>query len=146
MTKQRKTSGEIVDELTTNARRLNIVHCCLGVLAAFIYWVRPGTFRPHLPGRYGGAVGPAFSIVTNTFVAWVPYVISGFFSRAVLSLRDPKATLLFIGCSAGIAIGAASFYFNLFQMREAPSPLLISASVTVALMVAAGLCAAIWRK
>jgi hypothetical protein len=142
-TKQLKSTGKIVDELIENPRRLWIAHFFLGVASAFIYWVRPGTFSPHLhtPRRGDGLI-----VICETFIAWAPYLVSGIVSRAILAAHAPKATLVFIACSAGIAIGADSIYLNLFKMREAPSPLLVSVGVTLALVLTARLCSAIWRS
>ncbi len=81
-----------------------------------------------------------------TAVAWLPYVISWFVSRSLLSGRDSKAVLVFIAVAVGVAALSVACYLNLLEMMEAPSPLLISAGVTIALVLAAGLCAAIWRS
>jgi hypothetical protein len=137
-----KTPGEIIDELVENSRHLWIAHFCLGLASAFVYWTRAGTFTPHLhtPRRGDGLI-----VILETFVAWTPYLISGMFSRVVLSTRAPAATLVFIGCSVGVATAGAALYLNLFKMREVPSPYLVSIGVTAALVLIAALCSAIWR-
>ncbi len=81
-----------------------------------------------------------------TTLAWLPYVISWFVSRSLLSGCDSKAAIVFIAVAGGVAALSAACYLNLLEMTEAPSSLLISAGVTIALVLAAGLCASIWRS
>lgn len=137
-------AGKVVDELIVNQRLLMIAHGCLALAAAFVYWVRPGTFSPRLPGRYGAAVGPTFSIITTTLLAWAPWLISSVFSGSILAARTTKATLAFIALASAICIIAACLYLNLLFHDEATlSPLVVSVGVTVALIAAISLCGAI---
>ena len=130
--------------MIANLRRLVIVHIALGLASVFVYWARPGTFIPQLNMAAGR--GFAFIFILKVFLAWIPYILSGLYSCDVLAARDPKATIAFISFAVGIAIIAACLNLNLFGMRESPSPLLVFAGVTIALIAAARLCAAIWRS
>jgi hypothetical protein len=140
---QFKAPGMIVDEMFENSRRLWIAHALLGLACAFVYWVRPGTFTPHLHTAHRG---DGFLVILKTLVAWVPYIISGIFSRAVLSTRNSRATLLFIAIATGVSVCAASICLNLFGMQEPPPPFLVSIGVTVVLVSVAGLFSVIWRS
>lgn len=115
MTRKVKTSGQIVDELIVNSRRLLIAHICLGVVAAFVYWIRPGTFTGYYPRRSG-----VLAVMVTT-LAWLPYVISWFVSRSLLSGRDSKAAIVFIAVAGGVAALSAACYLNWLEMSEAPS-------------------------
>jgi hypothetical protein len=143
MSKQRKPPGKVVDELITNPRRIWLAHAGLGIVSAFVYWLVPGTFSPHIhrPHKGDGAI-----VIVQTLIAWAPYLLSGFYTTAVLSPRDSKATLTYIALATSIAIVSALMYFNVFGLTELPSPLLVSAGVTILLFAAASLCAAIWRS
>jgi hypothetical protein len=143
MTGKIKTPGQLVDELIINSRRLNVAHFCFGLASAFIFWVRPGTFRPHLPRPLGR--GPAFSIVADTVIAWLPYIVSWQVSRALLSGRDTKATIAFIICGATIAALSVGLYFLLINGWDLPA-LVVAGAITLALMMACGLCALSWRR
>jgi hypothetical protein len=143
MSKQRKPPGKLVDELIANPRRIWFAHAVLGIVSAFVYWLVPGTFTPHIHRSHRG---DGVIVIVQTLIAWAPYLLSGFYSTAVLSPRDSKATLTYIVLATSIAIVAALFYFNVFDLTEPPSPLLVSAGVTILLFAAASLCAAIWRS
>jgi hypothetical protein len=144
MTKILREAGTAIDDAIENTHRLIVLHCCLGMASAFVYWIRPGTFIPHLPTRIG--LGPTFSILWETRFAWGPYVISGIFAPSVLSSRGPKPTLVFIGLSIALAIVAACLYLNVFHLRPPIDPFLISIGVTGCLMGSAQLCASCWRR
>src|SRR5712691_165496 len=92
MTGQRPTPGDVLDELIRNPRRLGIAHACLGLAAAFVYWVRTGTFTPHLVKFSFRDVSPIYM----TFLAWIPYAIAFLVSNAMLAGRNPKAVLAYI--------------------------------------------------
>jgi hypothetical protein len=68
MTGKRPTAGDVLDELIQSPRRLGIAHACLGLVAAFVYWARPGTFTPHIV-RFGFRDA---SPIYMTVVAWIP--------------------------------------------------------------------------
>jgi hypothetical protein len=140
---QRKPAGKVLDELIQNPRRLGIAHFWLGMMSAFVYWLRPGTFVPYIHWPRHGEV---LSLIFQTFIAWAPYILSVIVSRAVLSARAVQATFVFIACSAGITAGAAGLYFNVLKMAEAPSPLVISTGVAVALVLVCAFCALIWKS
>src|SRR5208337_4278051 len=129
--------------MIANLRRLVIAHFALGLASVLIYWARPGSFALHgrTPGR-----GIALIVILKVFLAWIPYILSGAYSCDVLPARDPKATFLFISVAVGVGVIAACLNLNLFGMRPSPAPWLVSASVTIALIAAARLCAAIWRS
>jgi len=142
MTDQQPRSGEVLDELIQNPHRLGIAHGCLGLVAAFVYWILPGTFTPHLAVYNFRDASPVF----GTFIAWVPYVIAFFVSKSLLAGRNPKAVLAYISLATAITVAASGLYLNLFGMRAALSPILLAGAVTLALIAAAGICAAIWRS
>jgi hypothetical protein len=142
MTGQRPTPGDVLDELIQNPRRLGIAHACLGLAAAFVYWMRPGTFTPHLLKYSFRDVSPIYM----TFVAWIPYVIAFLVSKAMLSGRNPRAVLAYIILASVVTAGASGLYLNLFGLNATLSPALVAGGVTIALLAAAGLSAAIWRS
>jgi hypothetical protein len=123
-----------------NFRRLAIAHGVLGLSAALAYWARPGAFALHIrtPRR---ALG--FLIIIQTFAVCAPYLISGYYACDLLATREPKATLVFLTSAVGVAILADCLLLGLFPLRE--SPWLVSAGVTLVLLAAARLCAAVWR-
>ncbi len=139
---RRPTPGEVLDELIQNPRRLAIAHTCLGLAAAFVYWARPGTFTPHLNRFNLRDLRPIF----NTAIAWSPYVVAFVVSKARLTNRNPKAVLAYILIASVITVGASGLYVNLFGMHVALPTVLLAGGVTIALLVAIGLCATIWRS
>jgi hypothetical protein len=143
MTRLPKKPGTVVDELIANPRHIWFAHAVLGIGSAFVYWLVPGTFHPHIhtPRRGDGLI-----VILQTMLAWAPYLLSGFYSCAVLSTRDPKATFAYIALATSVGVVAALLYANIFDMTETPPPLLVSAGVTILLFAAATLCAAIWRS
>jgi hypothetical protein len=142
LTGQRPTSGGVLDELIQNPRRLGIAHACLGLAAAFVYWIRPGTFTPHLVKLGFRDASPIYL----TLVAWIPYVIAFLVSNALLAGRNPKAVLAYILLASVVTVGASGLYLNLFGMHATLSPILLAGGVTITLLAAVGLCAAIWRS
>jgi hypothetical protein len=141
-TGQRPTPGGVLDELIQNPRRLGIAHACLGLAAAFVYWIRPGTFTPHLV-KFGFRDA---SPIYLTLVAWIPYVIAFLVSNALLAGRNPKAVLAYILLASAVTVGASGLYLNLFGMHATLSPVLLAGGLTITLLAAVGLCAAIWRS
>ena len=135
-----KSPGNVLDELIKNSRRLRIAHICFGLASAFIYWVRPGTFTPHLPIYNFRDLSPVYL----TFIAWAPYVISFFFSRSILAGRSPEAVFVFIAFAAAISVASALLLLRVFAI--APSPIVVAAGVTITLIILAGLCSSIWRS
>src|SRR5258708_6333524 len=142
MTGRGPTDGEVFDELIQNPRRLGIAHACLGLAAAFVYWARPGTFTPHLARLSFRDVSPIYMTAT----AWIPYVIAFVVSKAILANRNPKAVLAYILLASVVTVGASGLYLNLFGMHATLSPALLAGGVTITLLAAVGLCAAIWRS
>jgi branched-subunit amino acid transport protein len=142
MTVRRPTPGDVLDELIQNPRRLGIAHACLGLVAAFVYWARPGTFTPHLV-RFGFRDA---SPIYMTVVAWIPYVIAFLVSKATLADRNHRAVLAYICFASLVTLAASGLYLNLFGMHATLSPALLAGGVTITLLAAVGLCAAIWRS
>jgi|SRR5450631_2611132 len=140
ITRANKTAGQFADEFIANPRRLAIAHCLLGFVAAFAYWARPGTFTLHVPTFVFRDVTP----ILLTFIAWVPYVISGIVSRRVLGVRDKKASILFTVLATAVTAVSVIAYLNLVTSKRSTSPIVVSAGVTFALLTACGLCASIW--
>jgi putative effector of murein hydrolase len=135
-----KTAGQLADEFIANPRRLAIAHGLLGLVAAFAYWARPGTFTPHLSAHVHRDVTP----IVLTIIAWVPYLISAMVSRQVLGVRDKKAAILFIVLATAITGLSVPVYLNLPVIKGTLSPIVVSVSVTAVLLLACGLCALIW--
>jgi hypothetical protein len=142
MTKARKTPGAIYDEMLANPRRLVIAHLCLGSIAAFAYWIRPGSVT--VPLRWSVPHYADVVPIVATSAAWFPYVISMILCRSLLSSRDPKATLFFIVFAIVITAGSVALDLNLVGMRNPLSPMLISLLVTLALVAASGVSSVLW--
>jgi len=136
-----KTAGQLADEFIANPRRLAIAHSLLGLAATIAYWVRPGTYI--LPLRYSPNMRDVTPILL-TFIAWCPYAISATVCRRVLEVRDKKATILFIVLAVATTATSIILYLNLVVANSSVSPIVISAGVTVALLMACGLCALLW--
>jgi hypothetical protein len=126
-----------------NFRRLVILHLVLGLVSIVVYFSRPGPVAPH--EHFAGRM-IALTVLLKVFLAWLPYLISGYYSCGVLPSRDPKATLTFISIAVGVSIVAACLFLNVFELQRTPVPMLIFAGVTVLLVASARLCAAIWRN
>jgi hypothetical protein len=139
---QSKNLGNVLDELVQNRRRLAIAHSCLGLVSAIIYWVRPGSFTPSLPIYNLQDPSPVF----DTVIAWAPYVVSFFASRAILAERSSNVVLVFIVFATGIGLASAVLSLRLSIVHVSFSPIVASAGVTVALVAVAGLCAAASKK
>ena len=129
--------------MLANVRRLMIAHFVLGLASVLLYWALPGGIGPHInaPGR-----GFALMVIVKVFLAWIPYLISGAYSSNLLPARSPKATTAFICIAVGVAIFAACLNLNLLGMPQSPAPWLVAVGVTIALIAAARLCAALWRS
>lgn len=138
-----KTKSEILEEVLLNTRRLAIAHALLGLLSAAATWVRPGTFVPHLANGMIGYL--AFEMIFNTASAWIPYVISWFFSKAALDARPPSATLTFIVAAILITILTTLFQVNAFALKAPPPTLILSVGTTIALLAVSGICAMLWQ-
>lgn len=128
------------DDLIQNSRRLTVAHACLALISAFVYWIRPGTFTPYLPIYNFRDSSPIFV----TFIAWVPYVISFFFSRATLAEVGPKAVFGFIVLATGISLASAGVLFRVLPIE--PSPIVVFGGVTITLIIIAKLCSMIWSR
>jgi hypothetical protein len=140
VTRTNKTGGQLADEFIANPRRLAIAHWMLGLVAAFAYWARPGTFTPHLSTFVFGDITP----ILLTFIAWFPYVISEMVSRKVLGGRDKNAASFFIVLATAVTATSVVFYVNSIALNRSVSPIVVSAGVTFALLTACGLCASLW--
>ena len=132
----------MLDELIENPRRLGIAHGCFGLVAAIVYWVKPGTFTPHLPVH----VFRDFSPIYKTFVAWAPYVLAFFVSKSLLACRSTMSVLMYIFIATAITIGASGLYLNVYNVRTTLPPIMIAGAVTIALIAAAGFCAVVRRR
>ncbi len=129
--------------MIANLRQLIILHAVLGLISIFSYMTRPGTFSPtrHMPGRE-----IALIVLFKVLFAWMPYIISGFYSCNVLAERNHRATLTFICCAIGVGIIADCMNFNLFGTKWHPASWLLFSAVTIALVAIAKVCATIWRS
>jgi hypothetical protein len=136
--------GAIYDEVVTNSRRLALAHSCLGLIAAFAYWTRPGTIP--IPLRWSTPHYADVMPLLKTVIAWMPYLISFMVTKPLLSSRNPKATLSFVIASLVITASSVVLYLNLQGSREALSPILISVVVVLALVVTAGICSMLWKN
>ena len=142
MKESHKSPGLVVDELIVNPRRLALVHICLGVISAGIYWMRPGTFTPHLPIYQIRDSRP----VVLTLISWFPYVISFLVSRHLLEGRSQVSVIVFGILATIITAFSAAFYLDWITNSLALSSIHISVAVTAALIGAAYLCAGVWRR
>jgi hypothetical protein len=133
--------GQIYDGAVSNLRRLAISHCCLGLIAAFAYWVRPGTVS--IPLRYSGGHYGDITAILVTSVAWIPYVISAVVSRKLLATRSPRAGVTFIVAASLITAASVILYLKADGLRKPPSPASIAIAVTIGLVVAAYIISAI---
>jgi hypothetical protein len=127
--------------MIANVRRLVIAHFALGLASVLVYWARPGGFAPHV---HAPARGFALIVILKVFLAWIPYIISGAYSTDLLPARSAKATFAFIAFAVGVAIIAACLNLSLFGMQQSSAPWLVTVGVTIVLIAAARLCAAIW--
>jgi hypothetical protein len=128
------------DPMINNFRRLVILHFVLGLVSIASYCMRPGSLSAH--GHLAGRT-IALTALIKVFLAWIPYLISGYYACDVLPRRDPNATLAFIAIA--MVIGVAAACVNLLAPRGSPAPLLAFAGVTVLLLASAKVCATIWR-
>jgi hypothetical protein len=120
--------------------RLGIAHLVLGAVAAFVYWLRPATFRIEGPSKLNVPLLYALA----TFLAWSPYVISWLVARKVLA-RNKPGVIAFLVCSTLITSAAALLWLNIGLNHAPVAPLLASSFVAVSLVLSALACAAIWR-
>lgn len=137
------TTGQLIDAYTTNLRRLNITHWNLGAVSSFCLWLKPGTFKPHLPRVFSH--GEIISVFVYTVTAWAPYIISYTWSRHLLANRSQTATIAFIVCSVVICSVACGLYFPILSISQ-PSPLQIGVGTALALGAAASICARVWPQ
>lgn len=145
MTEQSQKSGNLLDGYIANSRYLMVTHCCLGLVSAFIYWIRPGTFTPHLQKyMFFTDVTPVY----KTVFAWGPYAISYFISNSLLAGRRSLLVFIFIAWAISVAIIVSGFYLNIFGIRKTVSPLLLSFESGAALVLGAWILhrAWAWRK
>jgi hypothetical protein len=136
-----KRLGDVLDELLQNRRRLAIAHFCLGLASAIVYWLSPGSFRPHLPIYSFRDASPIYL----TFIAWFPYAISFFVSRSILAGRSTKAVFVFIFCAVSICLTSASLRLHVISIVTTLSPIVVSGGVAVTLVIIAWLCSMLWR-
>ena len=106
-------------------------------------WIRPGTVNPLW--RYHGRGGVFPRVFVYTALAWIPYAISMFVARSLLTSRDPKATAFFIVCAVAITLAACGFYLGLLNPIATPSPVEISIGVAASLVAVGLLAAVIWK-
>ena len=144
MNNRRRSPGELIDVMATNARRLAVANAALGVASAFHFLSRPGIYHPSLHAL-ASTRGSSLEGILHSLLAWIPYVVSWFISRAALSYRDKNATLAFIACA--IAITGISFAIE-FPASGALnfSTLLFSGVITISLAIACGICTIPWRR
>lgn len=144
MTEVRKTPGMIYDEVLTNPRRLLIAHVFLGLIAAFAYWIRPGSVT--VPLRWSVPHGADVAAIAATSVAWFPYVVSMIFCRSFLSSSSAKAAWFFIVCAIVITAASVVLNLNLVGMRNPLSPMLVSLLVALALVATSWVSSAVWAS
>jgi hypothetical protein len=144
MTKAKKTHGVIYDEMIANPRRLTLAHLCLGLIAAFAYWIRPGTVT--VPMRWSVPHFADVAPIVATSMAWLPYLISMIVCRLLLSSRDRKATLLFVILATIITAAYVAILLNLVGPLKQVSPILVSLLLTLALVATSGVCSLLWSN
>lgn len=133
--------GVILDELVQNPRRLMVVHVCLGLIIALIYWMRPGTFTPSLHRHDFKDVRP----IVNTFIAWAPYVVGYLNAKSILSNRAPAAVYFYALIALVVTIIAGALYLDRFHFPESLAPWEVSIGVVLALVTSAFGCGILWK-
>jgi hypothetical protein len=92
----------------SNRRRLAITHLCLGVLAAFAYWI-PSREAASTTIERIGAFQSITAICGATIPAWSPYVLSWLLARSLLQHKD-RPTLVFIRAAVVLTVVASVLY------------------------------------
>jgi hypothetical protein len=132
------TTGQLLDSYIVNLSRLRITHWSLGAASSFVLWLKPGTFKPHLPRVFSR--GEIIPIIVNTVAAWAPYIVSYQCASQLLASRSQSTTVAFVSCSIIICLIACGLYFPVLSISQ-PSPLQIGVGTTVALCAASYICA-----
>lgn len=129
-----RTPGQIYDSMIRARRQLNAVHLILGLIAAFSIWDR---LPPHF-NAFGRGAGLRMAMLS--LFGWLPYAISWRYSRSVFDERSRGVIAFTVGATV-ITAAAACLYQNVFDLPFHIPMWLISAGVTLILVVLAELCA-----
>jgi len=132
-----------LDELLQNPRRLMILHVVLGVAAALLLWIRPGTFTPSLRGLGFRDASP----ILQTAIAWWPYALSYLYTKSILSNRSRVAVYCYAAVAAAVTAISGGLYLSGLghQPSDARPAWLVSLGVAIALLLAGYVCGSIWR-
>jgi hypothetical protein len=130
--------GKAYEAVAIARRRLRITHWALALGACFS--LSTGAPIPHFNTFSPGA---GWGIMIVSVLGWGPYLISWFYSRSRLDGNN-KAVLAFSIGALIITLVAAALYQHLFHFKETPPTFLISAGVTLCLIVLSKISTALW--
>ena len=134
-----KTPGRAYEAVVHARQRIRVVHWVLAAAASFSLWT--GAPIPHFNAFSRGA---GWILIVLSILGWGPYVISWFYSRALLNGSSRAVNTFSVGAIL-VTLLAAGFYQNVFAFQDKPPTLLVSAAVTLSLVALAKLCSIIWR-
>jgi hypothetical protein len=135
----RETPGRAYEAVVHAGQRIRVVHWVLATAASFSLW--NGGPIPHFDAFSRGA---GWILIVLSILGWGPYLISWFYSRALLD-GSSRAVNAFSVCAILVTLFAAGFYQNIFAFQDKPPAIFVSAAVTLSLVALAKLCSIIWR-
>jgi hypothetical protein len=133
-----KTPGQAFDGAVLARKHLGLVHGMLGVVGAFSFWGQSPA--PHMRAFSRGA---GFGMIVLSILGWGPYLISWLYSRSRLD-GSTKGVLVFSIGAATVTIVGAGLYQNVLALQMRPPSILVSAMVSLSLIVLAKLCSLIF--
>jgi hypothetical protein len=135
-----KTPGQAYDAAILARKHLGLVHVMLGAVGAFSFWGQSPA--PHLRAFSRGA---GFGMIVLSILGWGPYLISWLYSRSRLD-ANPKGVLVFSIGAVTVTIVGAGLYQNVLAFQTRPPSILVSAMVSLSLIVLAKLCSFLKRR
>jgi hypothetical protein len=135
-----KTPGQAFDAAILARKHLGLVHGLLGVVGAFSFWGQSPA--PHMRAFSRGA---GFGMIVLSILGWGPYLISWLYSRSRLD-GNAKAVLAFSIGAVAVTIVAAGLYQNVLAFQMRPPSMLVSAMVSLSLILLAKVCALIFSS
>jgi hypothetical protein len=122
--------GKILDEYIRQRRILWVLHAVQGAIAALAYWIRPGTFTPHI---HAPREGDGFVIIVTTLPAWMPYLISALTATSLIPERTQRGFWVCVIGTVLISVASDCFYLGLFKV-SGTSPLTIAVLTLLSLL------------
>ena len=135
-----KITGKKFEAIVHAQQRIRIVHILLALVGSFSLW--KGSLPPHFNVF---ARGMGLEMTLFSALGWAPYLFSWLYSRSILDGSSKGVGVFTIGAIV-IAAGGFALYQNLFGIQRPPSPILISAAVTVALLGLGKICSMIFPQ